>query len=228
MKIFSFNGKNYDVDDQNFLINFEEWDENFAIGTAPNLHIPDGLTEKHWKVIRFVRDSFKQKEVCPLVYETCRANGLSIKGMKELFPTGYMRGACKLAGITYRDRIVNYYGGQAPVSWLKADYEKARPKPKEKFYRVDVVGFLADPLEWDENFAIHGADEIEGGLTDKHWKLIYYLRDNFKKNNSVPTLYECCEANQIELDELERLFPRGYHRGLVKIAGLRVLLSCQL
>ncbi|RLC24061.1 MAG: hypothetical protein DRH21_06090 [Deltaproteobacteria bacterium] len=64
---------------------------------------------------------------------------------------------------------------------------------------------------------------MEGGLSDKHWKLIYSLRDSFEKNNFVPTLYECCDANQIELKELERLFPHGYHRGLVKTAGLRAV-----
>ena len=28
--------------------------------------------------------------------------------------------------------------------------------------------------------------------------------------------------NLIDLDELQKLFPDGYHRGAVKIAGLRV------
>ena len=33
---------------------------------------------------------------------------------------------------------------------------------------------------------------------------------------------ETCEANDIDLDELEQLFPDGYHRGVIKIAGLRL------
>ena len=33
---------------------------------------------------------------------------------------------------------------------------------------------------------------------------------------------ETCEANDIDIDELEQLFPDGYHRGAVKIAGLRL------
>jgi len=39
----------------------------------------------------------------------------------------------------------------------------------------------------------------------------------------VPTLYETCTASDLELEDLERLFPDGYQRGVVKIAGLRVL-----
>jgi tRNA 2-thiouridine synthesizing protein E len=59
-------------------------------------------------------------------------------------------------------------------------------------------------------------------LEDEHWKIIYYLRASNKKNKVVPTIYETCEANDIEIGDLERLFPDGYHRGAVKIAGLRV------
>jgi tRNA 2-thiouridine synthesizing protein E len=33
---------------------------------------------------------------------------------------------------------------------------------------------------------------------------------------------ETCEANSIEIDEFATLFPDGYHRGAVKIAGLRL------
>jgi hypothetical protein len=40
---------------------------------------------------------------------------------------------------------------------------------------------------------------------------------NFKKKNVVPTVYETCEANDLEIDDLERLFPQGYHRGAVII-----------
>jgi tRNA 2-thiouridine synthesizing protein E len=33
---------------------------------------------------------------------------------------------------------------------------------------------------------------------------------------------ETCEATDLDIAELERLFPDGYHRGAVKIAGLRL------
>ncbi len=39
---------------------------------------------------------------------------------------------------------------------------------------------------------------------------------------TVPTVYETCEENRIEIEDLEALFPDGYHRGAVKISGLRV------
>ena len=144
---------------------------------------------------------------------------------KKLFPKGYLRGACKLAGITYRDRLVNYYGERGQVTKFRAEPGvPPQPELREKVYRIDVFGFLVDPSEWDENFATSRAHDmkIPGGLSDKHWRIIQYLRDRLEKDGSVPRVFECCEANQIELDELERLFPDGYHRGALRIAGLRV------
>jgi tRNA 2-thiouridine synthesizing protein E len=63
---------------------------------------------------------------------------------------------------------------------------------------------------------------MPGGLSESHWNIIHFLRDRFVKNGTVPTVYETCGDNGIDLEELERLFPDGYHRGAVKIAGLRV------
>lgn len=223
MGTFSFRGEVYDVDSGGFLFDYEHWDENFAEGMASEVNIPNGLSEEHWRVIRFIRDSFEQTGVCPLVYQTCKSNGLLSKDLKRLFPTGYLRGACKLAGITYKERFVNYYGEEG-LRPLEGASKEARPELEGKVYRVDVQGFLIDPSEWDENYAIHKAHEmkLQGGLSDQHWKIINFLRDSFKKSGVVPTFFEACEANQIELDGLERLFPDGYHRGAVKISGLRV------
>jgi len=94
-----------------------------------------------------------------------------------------------------------------------------------KTYEVDVRGFLVNPDQWDEYYALHRAYEMKiggGELTEDHWKVIKFLRENYKKNKRIPTVYETCKKLHLEIDELERLFPDGYHRGAVKLAGLRV------
>jgi TusE/DsrC/DsvC family sulfur relay protein len=219
MKDFSFGGKVYRVDSEGFLLDYAQWDENFARGMAGEVKIPQGLMQEHWKVIRFIRETFQQEQQVPLVYQTCKANGLNLKDLKKLFPTGYLRGACKLAGITYKERSIDYYGGEG----FKIRAEGARPESEEKVYRVDVRGFLVDPAEWDEDFAVHKAHEMnmKEGLNEKHWKIVHFLRESFTRNRSIPTVYETCEMNRMGLDELEELFPNGYHRGAVKIAGLK-------
>jgi len=217
MPTFKSKNKTFEVDSGGFLVDFNRWDEDFAEGMASQLNIPHGLTREHRDVIHFIRDTFKKTGKCPLVYETCRMNGLRRKELKKLFPTGYLRGACKLAGITYKEG----YLGQ---THLPSTAEDLNVISVEKAYKVDVRGFLLDPDDWDEYYAVYRAYDMKipgGKLTEKHWQVIKFLRQYFKKNIAVPTVYETCEANQIDLEELEKLFPDGYHRGAVKIAGLR-------
>jgi tRNA 2-thiouridine synthesizing protein E len=218
MKALTFGSRSYQVDTEEFLSDFKEWDENFARGMAPKVGIITGLSEDHWRVIHFIRNSFKETGRCPLVYETCRMNRLHLQELKKLFPAGYLRGACKLAGITYRE-------GYLDQSWVEELAERVTLGGREeKTYLVNIRGFLVNPADWDRKFALYKAHEMKmPKLTDKHWQIINFLRQRFEKDNLVPTLYETCEANGIGLEELEKLFPDGYHRGAVKIAGLRVI-----
>jgi tRNA 2-thiouridine synthesizing protein E len=94
-----------------------------------------------------------------------------------------------------------------------------------KTYEVDLRGFLVNPDEWDEYFAIYRAYEMKlhgGKLSERHWQVIRFLRERYKQTKEIPTIYETCEVNKMDLDEMERLFPDGYHRSAVKLAGLRL------
>lgn len=215
MPTISFRDREYLVDEAGFLQRSEDWDEAFAEGMAPRLRIESGLTEAHWKLIGFIRNTFDATGSCPLVYQTCRANGLGLRDLKALFPTGYLRGACKAAGLTYRKADLR-------SALLPAEAPGGEAIPEAKSYRIDVYGFLLDPQEWDEFYAARLAKDlkIEGGLKPEHWRVIRFLRDSFRANGEVPTVYETCEKLGLELEELERLFPDGYHRGAVRIAGL--------
>jgi TusE/DsrC/DsvC family sulfur relay protein len=216
-KTITFNEKKYRVDHKGFLIDPCDWDEGFAEAMAPYVRINGGLTREHWKFIYFIRHTFDKMNVCPLVYVACKKNHLGIGDLKRLFPTGYQRGACKLAGVTFRESHVQH-------RWLEHNYKMFEYAYQQKVYRVDAQGFMIDPSEWDEHFAISKAYELKmlDGLTSEHWKILYYLRKKFKKIKSVPTVYEACEDNDIDLARLEELFPDGYHRGAVKIAGLHL------
>jgi tRNA 2-thiouridine synthesizing protein E len=210
-----YRDREYLVDEGGFLQRSEDWDDAFAEGIAPRLRIESGLTEAHWKVIRFIRSAFDATGSCPLVYQTCRANSLGLRDLKALFPTGYLRGACKAAGLTYRKADLR-------SALLPAETPGAEATPEARSYRIDVYGFLLDPEEWDEFFAVRLAKDLKmaGGLKQEHWRVIRFLRDAFRASGEVPTVYETCEALGLELEGLEALFPDGYHRGAVRIAGL--------
>ena len=63
---------------------------------------------------------------------------------------------------------------------------------------------------------------MTGNLTEKHWQVIRYLRSEYEKTRKVPTIYAACAAVGIDIDEFSELFPSGYHRGAVRIAGLNL------
>jgi len=218
MRIFKRKGKTYELDADGFLLNPKKWDPDLAEGIALDLGIQSGLTREHYDVIHFIRRELDRTGKCPNLFETCRANSLGRSELKRLFPTGYMRGACKIAGVSYKE------------AYLGADYMEHSAKDlhaiaQRQAYRVDVRGFLVDPDEWDEHYAAHRAYEMKipgGKLGKAHWQVIRFLRSTFYKTGAIPTVTETCEANDIDIGELEQLFPDGYHRGAVKIAGLRL------
>jgi tRNA 2-thiouridine synthesizing protein E len=225
MKTIKYNQKEYAIDDQNFLIDHNAWDEDFTVAMAKEIGMDKGLNERHWDVIHFIRNRFKETGVCPVIFETSQALGLTAKSMQQLFPTGYLRGACLLAGISYKYGWVYYFGEPYSVSKQPEFSEDSGIEVNAKVYRVDLFGSLVDPSEWDKDYAARRAYEMnmKSGLCNKHWEIIKFLRDSYDQNKKIPTIYECCEANDIDFDEFAKLFPAGYHRGAVKIAGLPTL-----
>jgi tRNA 2-thiouridine synthesizing protein E len=230
MPTLTVGAKAYEVDESGFLLDFRQWDEGFAREVAKDQQIEGDLTSDHWRVIRYIHAVFREEGRCPLVFQTCRSNKLRLKDLATLFPTGYLRGACKLAGITYREGY-HGYGCAPPLArrYGQAEAadaaEQARPMPLvNKTYSTDVRGFLVDPASWDEQYATMRASDMKmPALTERHWTLLWYVRDYYEAHREVPTVYQACEANHLEVDELAELFPDGYQRGLVKLAGLRVL-----
>ena len=136
MKNFMYKGKIYKIDEEGYLIDPATWDEAFAEAMAPKVMIRHGLTEAHWKVIKFIRNSFDKLNLCPIVYVACQQNNLGLGDLKRLFPTGYHRGACKLAGISYRQGFFQYYHLEENVSKIEKNYELKEVINK---FRVSVL-----------------------------------------------------------------------------------------
>ncbi len=207
----TFNNKDYELDSHGFLKIADKWDQDFAEGIAKELGIYEGLTEEHWKIIRYLRKKFLEENTVPLIVKACADNKLRLNELRTLFPTGYHRGACKIAGINYEFMCDT-------DMWLT--YESTLSKEPE--FKVDEQGFLQDFEKWNVRFA-HGIAhqwDLTEGLTEKHWEIIRYLRDFYQHRKNIPTIYEVCKANNIALGEIGILFPGGYRRGACRAAGL--------
>ena len=89
------------IDTEGYLIDPAEWTEEFAGAVARDEGIV--LTDEHWKVIRFMRQWLEDHGVAADARhvmkflagdrETGRAR------LFELFPYGYVKQACKIAGM---------------------------------------------------------------------------------------------------------------------------------
>jgi len=204
-------GRTYTLDSYGFLDPPEQWDKRFAEGMARMQGIYGGLTPKHWDFIHYLRKKFIAEKTVPVVVLACADNNLKLSDLRFLFPTGYHRGACRIAGINYDFMYETNY-------WLT--YETTT-LPKEE-YKLTAHGFLVDFDQWDERFAhiVTREWKLVEGLTDRHLKIIRFLRDYYRVNKNIPTVYETCKANDLDLGDLNTLFPAGYHRGACRIAGL--------
>ena len=92
------NGVEVELDDDGFLVDPADWAEGLVEYFAKQEDVSE-LTEKHWKVINYLRDYYKKFEVAPMVRKLCKETGVTLKEMYELFPTGPAKGACKIAGL---------------------------------------------------------------------------------------------------------------------------------
>jgi len=90
-----------------------------------------------------------------------------------------------------------------------------------KTVSVDDEGFLTNPDDWTEDMAPELAKSIGiDELTENHWKVINFMRNDFKEKGQIPTIRRMKNAGGIPIKELYTMFPEGPAKKAAKIAGL--------
>ena len=210
-KTITLGQSTYSLDEYGFLAEPDQWDRNFAEGMARLQGVHDGLTDAHWSFLDYIRRMFLQEKTLPLLVIACADNHLRLGKLKALFPTGYFRGACRIAGVSYRFLCdVNIWHTYEPAAQFTVDYN------------LTPQGFMTDFHRWDEHFAHSIAErwDLPAGLEPKHWEIIHFLRNYYQTTNNIPTVFEVCQAHGLNLEALQQMFPGGYRRGACRIAGL--------
>jgi len=87
-----------ELDEDGFMIDTKKWTEEVAQILA-QAELPKGLTEDHWTVIDYMRQYYLEFGSVPPIRMLARRTGLSLLRIKELFPNGLTKGACRYAGV---------------------------------------------------------------------------------------------------------------------------------
>ena len=89
------------VDDEGYLIDPADWSETVALELARREGIT--ITESHWQVIRFMREYYEQHHIAPdarfVLKFLAQTRGAERNELFRLFPYGYVKQACKIAGM---------------------------------------------------------------------------------------------------------------------------------
>lgn len=92
------------TDDEGYLIDPADWDESVAEAIARREGIE--LTGEHWRVLRYMRDYLDEHQLIPdarfvirFLEKDLDLGDAARQRLFELFPYGYVKQACKIAGM---------------------------------------------------------------------------------------------------------------------------------
>lgn len=104
MTTIEVNGKNYETDEEGYLLNLADWNAEVADHIAQTESIE--MSEQHWEVVNFLRQYYDEFQIAPAVRVLTKAIGKTLGADKgnnqylyELFPYGPAKQACKIAGL---------------------------------------------------------------------------------------------------------------------------------
>ena len=84
----------------------------------------------------------------------------------------------------------------------------------------DVEGFLQKPEQWTEELGNEIAAELGITLTEKHWKVIQFMRERYLSTGSAPSIRSLGKESGVPIKELYQLFPKGPAKLAAKIGGI--------
>ena len=97
--------------------------------------------------------------------------------------------------------------------------EQIPQQPQSKAILLDADGFLANPDLWSHEIAAQLAyQESINELTDKHWRVIEFVRGRYQHLGAPPLIRRICRQLELSRYEAHQLF--GGCLQLWRIAGL--------
>ena len=85
---------------------------------------------------------------------------------------------------------------------------------------VDDEGFLTEYDEWDEGLAKVLAQHIGIDMTDAHWQVVRFLRDDYRTQGETATTRRVQAVGGIPVKQQFELFPKKPAKKMAYVAGL--------
>lgn len=86
-------------------------------------------------------------------------------------------------------------------------------------------GYMLDLNQWNRNIGKAIAAEEGISITDRHWEVIDYLQNQFRKGTAL-SIRKIKKSGVVSIKEFYKLFPGGPLKKASKIAGIPKPVSC--
>ena len=90
--------KTVELDDEGFLVDFDQWSPEVAKSLAEREGIPE-LTDQHMRVLHVMRGYYQKFKVAPMVHLLARECGHTYRELHNLFKKQPGKRAARLAGL---------------------------------------------------------------------------------------------------------------------------------
>lgn len=90
---------------------------------------------------------------------------------------------------------------------------------------VNEEGYFIKPEQWDKEIAHAIAEEEDIALTDRHFEVINFIRDQFDKGVAL-SIRRIGKSGVVDIKEFYALFPDSPLKKASRIAGIPKPASC--
>ncbi len=91
---------------------------------------------------------------------------------------------------------------------------------------VDDEGYMTVYDEWNEELGAVLASQIGIEMTEDHWQVIKFLREDFATEGETPTIRRVSTVGGIPTKQLFVLFPKKPAKKMAYVAGLPKPAGC--
>ncbi|TXH44643.1 MAG: TusE/DsrC/DsvC family sulfur relay protein [Actinobacteria bacterium] len=90
-------GQEVQINDEGFLTEYDEWNEAIGAELAANIGVE--MTDRHWEVIRFLREDYQEKGETATTRRVQTVGGFPTKEQFQLFPKKPAKKMAYIAGL---------------------------------------------------------------------------------------------------------------------------------